>query len=335
MDPIDRRRFLAAMTAALAACDRVVVDFHGDGGVLLDDQGNPYIPPITPNADFYVYQYRAPPVVDPATWACRVVDRDGAELGRIDRALLDTLGPRDVELTLQCIGATVVSRRIGNAVWQGLPLHEVLDAAGIPGPDDQAVEIALRGADDYDASVPVSDYLDAPIWLIWGMNGEALPDAHGAPARLLIPGRYGIKNLKWITEIQWFDRAYEGYWDTRGWSHTGAYQVCGFIHFPRWGEEARAPVTVLGSAFAGTDPVVRVQMTADGGQTWEDCALDYAPGANVWALWSWTFRPKKPGRYDIQVRVTTASGRQSSLDPDGTQPMNGYDGGQLLPLTVV
>lgn len=333
MSQLDRRQFLAAMSAAIAACDRVVVEVRDDG-VFVDASGHPYIPEITPNASFYVYNVFSQPEVDPTSWRLRFHDR-GAELGTIDQAFLDTLPARDVELTLQCIGASVVSRRIGNAVWTGLPLAEVLAAAGISGPPAGTVEIVLRGADDYHASVPVEDYEDAPIWLVWGMNGEALSPEHGAPARLMIPGRYGIKNLKWITSIGWVDRVHEGYWDRYGWSHTGEYKVCGFIHVPSWHDEVRSPVTVLGSAFAGRDPIVSVELTDDGGKTWMPCTLDYNPGADRWTLWSFVWRPRQKGDQEIQVRATTAGGQVTVMDPGGSNGLNGYDGGQLLPLVVV
>lgn len=335
MDTLDRRSFLIAATASLAACDRVVVEVGGEDGVEVDANGNAFIPPITPNDKFYVYQYFRLPEFDPNAWKLSVRDTDGTPLGTIDRALIDSLTPRDIELTLQCIGASVVSKRIGNAVWTGLPLSEVLEAAGIPGPRPDTQEIVMRGADTYDASVPVSDYDQAPMWLIWGMNGEELPFDHGAPARIMIPGRYGIKNLKWITEIQWFDGEYVAYWDELGWSHTGEYKVNGFIHLPSWDATVSKPVTVLGSAFAGRDPIVKVELTDDGGETWMECDLEYAPGADRWVLWKRIWRPRDTGKMEIQVRATTEGGQVTSMDPSGTSPKDGYDGGQLLPLTVV
>lgn len=334
MDHFDRRQFLAALTAALAACDKVVVEISGEDGISTDGDGNRFIPPVTDNDTFYVYQVHEQPQFDPETWRLTIADGSGSEIGSIDQDFLDTLTPRDIELTLQCIGATVVSRRIGNAIWTGLPLHEVLDAAGISGPPESCVEVVMFGEDDYDASVPVSDYLDAPIWLIWGMNGEALPFDHGAPARLLIPGRYGIKNLKWIRRVAWSNQVYQGFWDVRNWDHLGAYQVCGFIHYPSWDAQVKGPVEVLGSAFAGRDPIVRVEMTSNGGNTWQDAEIVYSPGADIWTLWRWIFDPKQKGDHEIQVRVTTESGAVTSMDPSGTDPLKGYDGGQMLPLVV-
>ena len=334
MKTLDRRRFLLAASAAVAACDQVVVDVSGlPDNVELDADGKPFISPISEIGQFYVYQVGGFPDVEERTWSCVILDR-GTELGRIDKALLETLTPREVELTLQCIGSTPSIRNINNAVWGGLPLAEVLEAAGVQGPGESIIELRLAGADDYHASLPVEDVEGAPVWVIWRMNGQPLPFEHGAPCRLMVPGRYGIKNLKWITEIEYLDTVHEGFWDPMGWSHTGEYKTNGFIFFPATNTSVLAPVWVVGTAFSGRDPVARVELTDDGGETWTECTITYGAEENVWALWELLWTPTDPGTYDVQVRVTTASGSQSVMEPGGTDRLQGYDGGMLVKLTV-
>ena len=200
-------------------------------------------------------------------------------------------------------------------------LPDLLNMLGIVVPDD-TVELLFVGGDAYDASVPVAD-LDGPIWLVWRMNGEPLTDAHGLPARLLVPGRTGVKNVKWITEIAFLDHVHEGFWDIRGWSHLAPYVPNGGILLPVAGlEPVEAPVTLHGVAFAGSDPVVRVEVTSDDRATWADAELLYAPGPDRWVVWRYVFSPPGPGTYTITCRAHTASGRSSDPAPD--EP---HDGG--------
>ncbi|MFN7142476.1 MAG: molybdopterin-dependent oxidoreductase, partial [Myxococcota bacterium] len=146
---VSRRGLLEGAAAAAAlltlpAC----ADEHGDNA--LPDA----IPPITPNADFYVTSYQGTPEVDAATWALVVSDR-GEERARIDLAGLEALGGRDKEHTLECIGANVYHFAIGNAVWTGLPLVELFEALGVEIPEG-VTEVVIRSADDYHTSLPIS-----------------------------------------------------------------------------------------------------------------------------------------------------------------------------------
>ncbi len=334
---IERRKLILSTMAAWVAapgCDRVDVEVTGTAdGVEVTEGGMVFLEPITSNEDFYVYQSGFQPEVDPDTWRLSIEVR-GAPSITISKADIDAMVPDQVELTLQCIGSRPNIRNIGNAVWGGLPLSEVIAALDGVEPPASCVELHLVGADGYDASIPVSDYFDAPVWLIWEMNGEPLPPAHGAPARLLVPGRYGIKNLKWIERINYSDDVIEAYWDRGGWSHLAPYMPNGFIMVPTYSAVVSPPVTVLGTAFAGSDPVARVEFTDDGGATWSDCEIDYSPGANIWTLWRKEWHPA-PGSWEIQVRVTTAGGQVTVMDPNGTNQLNGYDAGMLLAVEVV
>ncbi|NCG18210.1 MAG: molybdopterin-dependent oxidoreductase [Rhodobacterales bacterium] len=333
---IERRQLILSTMAAWAAmpgCDRIDVKITGaPDGVEVTGDGMVFLSPVTDTEDFYVYQSGPQPQVDPDTWRLIIKNR-GEEVLSISQADLLAMESEQVELTLQCIGSRPSHRNIGNAVWGGLPLSELIAALGGPEPQESCVELHLIGADAYDASIPVEDYYGAPVWVIWEMNGEPLSFDHGAPARLLVPGRYGIKNLKWIEEINYSDTVIEAFWDLSGWSHLAPYLVNGFIMVPTFGETVTPPVTVLGTAFAGSDQVARVEFTDDGGATWADCEIDYNPGPNIWALWRMEWSPA-PGSWEIQVRVTTQSGAVTVMDPNGTNQYNGYDAGMLIALEV-
>lgn len=300
----------------LPGCDRLVV---------LDDVGSVHLDPITPIDRFYVYQVGATPTIDAESHEIVVSDEDG-ELARFDLSFLRTLTPREREHTLECVGANPLVQNIGNAVWRGLPLAEVFDALGVEVPPD-AVDLALIGADAYHAGIPVTDLADAPVWLVWEMNGEPLPRAHGAPARLLVPGRYGMKNLKWPAELRFVREPWESFWTPRGWSEPAPYRPNTFVAGPPDGVEVvpGTAVRFVGTAFAGEDPVTSVEFAVDGG-AWEPATLDYAPGTpGIWVLWSFTWEARA-GDHLVQVRCATASGARSDPSSQGSSPLDGYDG---------
>lgn len=316
---MDRRRFLQAAATAMASgaagCDRLV---------LLDPRESAELPPVTPTQRFYRYNYRARPELDPATHQM-MVSYQGIELGSFGREFLDTLKPVETEQTLQCIGSSPRVQRISNAVWTGLPLREVLEARGIDVPS-KAIQIRMTGMDEYHAAIPVTDLDDAPAWLMWGMNGEELPFAHGAPARLLVRGKYGMKAMKWIRELAFVDEPHESYWTERGWDEEAPYRPNTMIVNPIDGlvVERGSTVRFLGTAFAGEDPVVAVDVRIDGG-AWEPAEVVYGPGAGIWVLWQYDWLAER-GRHTLQVRCTTEGGQTSSEEPGGTDPLLGYDG---------
>lgn len=314
----------AAAASLLPACDRLVLP---PADTLTE------IPPISTWETFYRYSYSTSPTVDTAMWSCTIEDR-GTEVARIDLAYIEGLTPMAFEHTLQCIGSSPRLQNIDNAVFGGVPLADVLDDLGVT-IDSSIVELAFEGVDGYHDSFPIED-LDQPVWLVWELNGEALHDFHGLPCRLIVPGRYGIKNVKWPVAFRLVDEPYIGYWQERDWEKDGTYKANAFIKSPpNLASVARGEVVILlGTAYAGEDPITRVEVTFDDGGSWEDAILDYAPGPNIWTLWRFEWTPDKRGRQRVRTRVTTESGATSVADPGGTNRLNGYDGGMEIELAV-
>ncbi|MCA9494163.1 MAG: molybdopterin-dependent oxidoreductase, partial [Myxococcales bacterium] len=214
------------------------------------------------------------------------------------------------------------------------PLTELLDALAIEIPTS-AVGLRLVGADGYHAGIPLEDLFEGPVWIVWRMNGEDLPFDHGAPARLLVPGRYGVKNLKWLDEIAFVDTPHVSYWTPKGWSEEAVYQPNTMIVSPMDGMklEANLPTRILGTAYAGGDPVVKVEARLDGG-SWEEIDVEYVSSSpDTWVLWSYAFTPTE-GDHTIQVRCTTASGARSSDEPAGTDQFHGYDGSMQITVSA-
>lgn len=319
-----------AASATLAACDDSPIGGPKDATLDTAAEAEP-IDPITANDDFYVTSCCGTPEVDGATWGCAVCDEVG-ELARFDLAWLEAQTARDKEHTLECIGAGPYNLAISNAVWTGLPLTELFEALGVAVPDD-AAELVFTGEDGYSTSLPVAD-LDLPIWLVWHMNGEPLPAKHGYPARLLVPGRYGMKNPKWIVEMRFVTEHYTGYWESKGWSQSARYKSNALIAAPETNAALTAgAVRVQGMAFAGSDPITSVQIRIDGGD-WQDATLDYNPGADIWTLWH-VDTELAAGSHSLQARCTTESGETSREDPEGSDGLNGYDGSMEVIVEVV
>ena len=345
-----RRDVLAGGAALVAGCTQRAPHAGGDDS---SPSGTPdpepvlgeeEVPAITSNSAFYVTWFGQPAEIgDDWTLA---VQREGAALGALDLAGLGALEARDVELTLQCIESRPDNQAMDNAVWQGLPLTEVLDALGLSAADwAGAGHIAFRCADLMELSLP-TDELDG-LWLVWGMNGEELPLDHGWPVRLLAPGHFGWLNPKQIVGIDFLDDELELWWAEIiiGWVEQGDFDeasdplardlpgqalVVSPTDLDVIDEGTR--VRVIGKAFAGLDPIASVEVRVDEG-AWEQAELTYQGGANVWTTWRWVWSPAGPGVYSLEVRATTSSGAITEADvPDNRMP---YGGGMRLEVEVV
>ncbi len=328
---VSRRTVLTSAAAgaavlSLPACD---TDPKDTGEVVTDSIDG--IAPITSNDDFYVTSCCGTPPIDRDSWTL-TFRHDGEALATADMVSFESLTGRDREHTLQCIGASTSNQAISNAIWTGLPLTEALDALGVSVPDD-AIEIKFTGADGYTTSLPVSD-LDKPVWIVWRMNGEPLPEKHGSTVRLLVPGRYGTKNPKWITDLDFTTTTSLGFWESVGWSNTAEYQANTFVKMP-FDNATVAPgtVDVFGTAYAGSDPITRVEISLDDGETWTDAELTYQNGADVWTLWRYTWEASA-GVYRVQARCTTASGGTSGGE-FATGNLDGWDGSMTVDVEVV
>lgn len=286
--------------------------------------------PITPNQRFYITSCCGTPDVDATNWSFDVLDR-GKLLATIDLKFLESLQPRDKEHTLECIGGGPHYQLISNAIWTGLPLTEIFAAKGITIPVG-VPELKITALDQFSTGLPVTD-LDLPIWLVWRVGGQPLPQEHGYPARLLVPNRYGMKNPKWLKSIEFVDQPYIGFWESQGWSKTAFYRPNAYIQSPKMADAIKAGVIrVLGTAFAGRDPIASVEVRIDSGP-WQAAVLDYTGKQDVWTLWHFDW-PAVSGVHAIQVRCTTASGAVTDPKPEGSAPLNGYDGSMTIGITV-
>ncbi|WP_309978044.1 molybdopterin-dependent oxidoreductase [Arthrobacter oryzae] len=278
-------------------------------------------PLVTPNPDFYrIDTALTVPAVDPDTWILRVTGLVEREI-ELDFATLLAKPMIERHVTIACVSNEVGGDLIGNALWLGWPVRELLAMAGPTGGADMVLS---RSKDGWTAGTPLevlTDDRDALIAV--GMNGEPLPLEHGFPVRLVVPGLYGyVSATKWLTELKVTRFADDvGYWTPRGWSERGPIKTSSRIDVPRAGRPVRAGTVMFGGvAWAQYTGISKVELRVNRG-AWQ--AADLAPGISrdTWYQWQ---RPLSltPGQYEIQVRATDLKGvpqieERSQVAPDG------------------
>lgn len=276
---------------------------------------------ITPTHDFYVVSKNAfDPQVDSKSWRLVVA-------GMVENPLslsydeISALPSVEQYATLACISNEVGGDLIGNALWRGVRLGDILKQAKLkPG----VVDVVLRARDDYTDSIPLDRAMTDGTLLVYAMNGEPLTSEHGFPLRLLVPGIYGMKNVKWITRIEAVDFDFKGYWQRRGWDDRAEYKTLSRIDAPA-GSSTRE-VTIAGIAFAGDRGISKVEVSSDGGRTWEQA--EFKPGLSpyTWVLWQRQWTPENPGKHLVVVRATDGRGavQRSQLAPPAPSGSSGY-----------
>ena len=277
-------------------------------------------PVITSVADFYnVSKNISDPVVDGETWQLTIGGMVATPLTLSYEDIVARATTQNIT-TLSCISNELNGDLAGTAEWTGLPLRELLLEAGV---DLDAVDIVFRAADGYDDSIPLLQAMDPTTLLVTGMNGEPLPPDHGFPARLIVPPIYGMKNVKWVEQIEAVDHDYQGYWQTRGWSDPAPYQIWGRIDTPASGEQLTAgPALAAGVAAAGDRGIFRVEISLDEGASWADATLE--PSINpdfTWVRWVYPFEAT-PAVAKLWMRATDGEGNVAPQErnpplPDG------------------
>jgi DMSO/TMAO reductase YedYZ molybdopterin-dependent catalytic subunit len=274
-------------------------------------------PEVLTAKDFYtVSKNLLDPTVEMSTWSLRVD-------GLVERPTTYTypditaMATHSDYYTLQCISNLVGGDLWGNAHWKGVRLVDILTRTGLrPGVRDAV----FHAADDYTDSIPIDVALRPDTLLAYEMNGEPLTKEHGYPARLLIPGIYGMKNVKWITRIELVDYDYKGYWMQRGWSDKATYQTSSRIDVPR--NRATLPtgeVEIAGVAFAGDRGIDKVEVSFDDGATWEEARIKPALSNNAWNLWVHR-KDLAAGAFPLKVRAIDGNGQLQTDRPSDPLP---------------
>jgi DMSO/TMAO reductase YedYZ molybdopterin-dependent catalytic subunit len=307
----------AAGTALAWAADARGAVVRAAGQAYQAIKGMP--PEVTPPGDFYqVSKNFFDPTVDVNKWTLEVI-------GLVDKPLKLSLddfkkAAPAVERyqTFECISNEVGGDLIGNAKWTGVRVKDILALAGVK---EGATTIIWRAVDSFSESIPIDVAMDPSTMLAYAMNGDPIPQKHGAPVRVLIENRYGMKQPKWLTSIEVANHDYTGYWEQQGWSKTAIVKTNSAFKVET---KDGAMLALGGWAFAGNRGISKVEVSPDNGKTWIEAAVKAPLGANTWQFWSLEWQPPKPGEYALQVRATDGKGGLQPSQPEPTLP----DGGQ-------
>jgi DMSO/TMAO reductase YedYZ molybdopterin-dependent catalytic subunit len=278
----------------------------------------PNVRPVTPNEQFYcVTKNIVDPRVEVSRWRLEVTGLvKNHQTYNLQR--LKALPAVSQETTLMCISNGLDAGLMSNAVWRGVPMHVLLSAAA---PLSGAARVRLHGVDNYTDTFPFEKAMDPTTLVAFEMNGEPLPDRHGFPARVIVPGYFGEKHVKWLTRIEVADANARGFYETQGWGPDFIVPTRSRIDVPyneTWMKRAEVinGIAVRGVAFGGDRGISKVEMSFDDGRTWIAAKLDYPGTRLTWALWSCDWRPENAGDYSLVVRATDGQGDLQEDDED-------------------
>ena len=287
-------------------------------------------PAITSNQDFYIVTKNAvaDPVLDANTWRL-VIDGEVNHPVQVDYATLRALPVVEITKTLECISNLTAGCSlagfgcdlISTAVWRGARLSDVLNLAG--GLKSSVVDVVFLASDEFSSALPPEAVLDEDALLVYEMNGDILPREHGYPARVLVPGRYGMKNPKWLAGVRALDQPYTDWYQQRGWTKDGIVKTMSRIDVPADGAQLPpGEQQAAGIAYAGTRGIRQVELSADGGASWRVAALlEPASGKDMMVRWTAMFQMGKAST-SLVVRATDGTGVVQTDDfglpaPDG------------------
>ena len=296
---------------------------------------------IVANDRFYVRSNFAVPQVDAAAWRLDVA-------GAVERPRTWTLDelrrlPQlERTVTLECAGngRTLMTPTppgtpwglgaVGTARFAGVPLADVLAASGLrPG----AVDVVFTGADrgivehdpiPYEFNMDVATATGDGPMLAWAMGDEPLMPEHGYPVRLVVPGHYGMRSVKWLTRITAVEQPFAGYFPLKyryrgeagvaDGSPVGSIRVRSLITFPADGQQLEArPISLRGIAWSGSGPITSVEVAVDG--AWMPALLDERVDDSDLAAWTFSWVATRAGRHTLEARATDAAGHRQPESP--------------------
>ncbi len=312
---------------------------------------------FTDNDDFYVVQHYGQPEIDNTRYRLRITGMVDKEL---DFSLQDLKDRDNIErqVGFECggNGRRLFQGLIGNARWRGISLQSILEEAGI---QDGAKEVVFFGADTsmetirdtevekaFARSLSIEDAMQPENMLAFEMNGEPLPHYHGKPVRALIPGWYGVANVKWLTQIHIQDTRYMGRFMGRDYV-TLKKEVVGGVE--RWVENSVTRmnlkssivrVTELGGqyriqGFALNDgtPLQSIEVKIDD-DPWEPAQINPRSTKYSWKLFSYDWNNATPGDHTIVSRVTDINGHVQATQEELPEKVSYWEDFGQFPRTI-
>ncbi len=292
----------------------------------------------TPNEDFYIVQHYNQPVIADNDFLLRVTGMVDHPM-ELSLAAIKARPKVEINAGFECGGnnPNIFHGLIGNALWGGVSLSALLRDAGI---QRSGIEIVFYGADkgtenirdrdveqSFGRSLHIDDAMRDEVMLAYEMNGEPLPLYHGAPLRLLVPGWYGVANVKWLSQIHVQDRRYMGRFMARDYVTLSRRDVGGE---ERWEERSvtkiqlkssivrvtrrRRRYDIMGFVLNDGTPLRSVEVKIDDGP-WQAAAIDSDSTQYSWKLFNFEWDNPAPGEHTIISRVTDVNG-QVQATPD-------------------
>lgn len=352
VNPMQRRQFLQSLLATsgaflgaslLTGCQSQTLD-----PLFLLDFLNPDIPLpdhlITPLSDFYVQNYALPSQVNLETWKLRI----GGEVENPIVLTFDEILQAPQESfyrTMECIGNPSGGNLIGNAKWTGTRLLPFLEKAKLK---DTAIEMAMKGNDWYETTLPIAQLTQPDVFLVHQMNGEPLTKEHGFPLRILIPGHFGQKQPKWLIELNAIDHFKKGFWENQGWSNTAEIPTHALLRQVQTDRTSNQNHRVLlessgvanwqegvllaGIALDRDRPITRVEVSTDNGNNWQIADQNNPESPHEWTLWRYRWQPKEAGKYRVLARAISD---RETQDIDKRDRMNGQSGVLRIDVTLM
>jgi sulfane dehydrogenase subunit SoxC len=323
---------------------------------------------VTPVGLHYLLIHYDIPVVDPASWRLAVA---GAVEHELSLSLPDLRARRAVTLhvTMECAGngRAELSPRppsqpwlveaVGSSHWTGTPLKGVLEEAGV---DEDAVEILFTGLDrglesgveqTYERSLSVTDAMRDEVLLAYDLNGDPLPPQHGHPLRLVVPGWYGMANVKWLDRITVLREAFRGFQQANAYRLLDSEADVGvpvtrmlprslmvppgipdFMSRQRFVD--RGNHRIDGRAWSGLGPIARVEVSVDGGASWNDAHLQAQASPFTWCAWRYDWTADESGSYVLCSRATDEAGNCQPTDVRWNVKGYANNAVQRVPVTV-
>jgi DMSO/TMAO reductase YedYZ molybdopterin-dependent catalytic subunit len=276
-------------------------------------------PALTPEQNFYVVSKNfSDPSIDGKSWTLSIG-------GLVDKPMTLTLSdlralPVATEyVTMECISNNVGGGLMSTGIFSGVRLRDLLAMAS---PRATGTWAAFKANDGYAESLPMTLIQGAPeILVAYDLDGAPLPASHGFPARMLIPGHYGMKGPKWLQSIDLVDHESGGYWEQQGWDHNAVIRTTARFDVPHEGDILKlGTIPLAGVAFAGTRGVQKVEFSTNGGRSWNDAQFAAPLSPLTWVLWQATWTPSAEGAYQLQVRATDGAGALQESRPAPSYP---------------
>ena len=296
-------------------------------------------PKIAPNNTFVVTHYNSPEI-DASKWQLQVSGLAGRPL----TFTLDDLKKRprvDRTVTFECGGnrAEVMHRMVGNATWTGCALKDVLEESRPAKETLEAIfwaedsgEETIRNAKytmNFARSMAIGDAMDAGAILAYEVEGQPLPVIHGYPVRLIVPGWYGVSNVKWLRRIEFSPRRFMGRFMGRDYVTIMGRQVGDHVEYTETSvtrilvksmiakvlrpAAGAGPFTVMGVAYGDGTPIEKVEVQVDGG-AWQPAKLESNRNPYSWTFWSFDVSTWPAGSHTVASRAFDRAGRTQPPD---------------------